>query len=72
MLLALSVVCLFGAVFLATEVVSVRDYALPVTPRGLLVLNVWDKTLRPLLKDAVLKMPKGFRGLMMKLSGRSL
>lgn len=56
----------------ATEVVSVKDYALPVTPRGLLVLNLWDKTLRPLFKHAVLNMPKGLRGVLMKATGRSL
>jgi CelD/BcsL family acetyltransferase involved in cellulose biosynthesis len=56
----------------ATEVVTVRDYALPVTPRGLLVLNLWDKTMRPWFKQMVLNMPKGLRGLLMKASGRSL
>ena len=56
----------------ATEVVTVKDYALPVTPRGLLVLNLWDKTMRPWFKQAVLNMPKGLRGLLMKASGRSL
>jgi CelD/BcsL family acetyltransferase involved in cellulose biosynthesis len=56
----------------ATEVVSVTDYALPVTPRGMLVINLWDKTLRPLFKHAVLNMPKGLRGLLMKATGRSL
>lgn len=56
----------------ATEVVTVRDYALPVTPRGALVLNLWDKTMRPWFKHTVLNMPKGLRGLLMKLVGRSL
>ena len=56
----------------ATEVVGVRDYALPVTPRGLVVLHAWDRTLRPLFKAAVLNMPKGLRSLAMKLAGRSL
>ena len=56
----------------ATEVVTVSDYALPVTPRGLLVLNLWDKRLRPMFKHAVLNMPKGLRSLMMKAAGRSL
>lgn len=56
----------------STEVVSVKDYALPVTPRGLLVLNLWDKTLRPLAKHAVLKMPRGLRSVLMKAAGRSL
>lgn len=56
----------------ATEVVSVKDYALPVTPRGVLMLNLWDKTLRPLFKRAVLGMPQGLRSALMKLTGRSL
>lgn len=56
----------------ATEVVSVRDYALPVTPRGVLVINLWDKRLRPMLKQAVMTMPKWLRGLTMKAAGRSL
>ena len=56
----------------ATEVVEVRDYALPVTPRGVLVLNLWDKTLRPMFKNAVLGMPKGLRSALMKVAGHSL
>ena len=56
----------------ATEVVSVKDFALPVTPRGALVLNLWDKRLRPLFKQTVLNMPKGIRGLLLKATGRSL
>lgn len=56
----------------STEVVTVKDYALPVTPRGVLMLNLWDKTLRPMLKHAVLNMPKGLRGMLMKVTGRSL
>jgi len=56
----------------ATEVVEVKDYALPVTPRGVLVLNLWDKTLRPMFKNAVLNMPKGLRSALMKVAGRSL
>jgi CelD/BcsL family acetyltransferase involved in cellulose biosynthesis len=56
----------------ATEVVTVRDYALPVTPRGMLVLKLWDKTLRPWFKRALLGMPKGLRSLPMKAAGRGL
>lgn len=56
----------------ATEVVDVKDYALPVTPRGLLVLHLWDRTLRPMFKNAVLNMPKGLRAMLMKVAGRSL
>ncbi|KQX38884.1 hypothetical protein ASD04_09570 [Devosia sp. Root436] len=56
----------------ATEVVTVRDYALPVTPRGVLVLNLWDRTLRPFIKKTVLNMPAGLRALAVRLAGRSL
>ncbi len=56
----------------ATETVTVKDYALPVTPRGLLVLNLWDRLLRPAVKHLVLNMPAGLRGLLMKLTGRGL
>lgn len=56
----------------ATDVASVRDYAVAVTPRGALVLGLWDKTLRPLIKQTMLKMPKGLRSALMKVSGRSL
>ncbi|MEO5805315.1 GNAT family N-acetyltransferase [Devosia sp.] len=56
----------------ATNVIEVTDYALPVTPLGQLVLRLWDRTLRPLFKQAVLRMPKGLRGALMKASGRSL
>jgi len=56
----------------ATQVVSVRDYALPVTPRGALVLKLWDQILRPAFKDAVLRMPPRLRSLLMKAGGRSL
>lgn len=54
----------------ATEVVQVSDYALPVTPRGMLVVNLWDKRLRPLIKSAVLRMPKGLRSFAMGVAGR--
>jgi len=56
----------------ATEVVTVTDYALPVTPRGMLVLHLWDMTLRPMFKNAVLNMPRGLRSVLMKATGRSL
>ena len=54
----------------ANEVVTVSDFALPVTPRGVLVILLWDKTLRPLLKSAVLRMPQRLRGFLVKASGR--
>ena len=56
----------------STDVIAVKDYALPVTPRGLLVLNLWDKRLRPWFKQAVLNLPKGLRAVLMKASGRGL
>jgi len=54
----------------ATGVVAVRDYALPITPRGMLVLQLWDRTMRPLLKKTMLNLPPGLRGLAMKVAGR--
>jgi len=56
----------------ATDVVTVRDYALPVTPRGMLMLKLWDMTLRPWLKQTVLRMPARLRSTLMKASGRTL
>ncbi|MGV8833110.1 MAG: GNAT family N-acetyltransferase [Devosia sp.] len=56
----------------ATEVVGIKDYALPVTRRGLLVLSLWDRALRPWAKSVVLNMPSGPRALLMKMTGRSL
>lgn len=56
----------------STEVMTVKDYALPVTPRGILIVHLWDRTLRPALKNAVLNMPRGLRSALMKLTGRSL
>lgn len=56
----------------ATETVTVRDFALPVTRRGLLVLNVWDRLLRPAIKKLVLAMPAQWRGPLMRAAGRRL
>lgn len=56
----------------ATDVVTVRDYALPVTPRGVLVLNLWDRALRPLFKKTMLRLPRGLRSLALKVAGRGL
>ncbi|WP_332687924.1 GNAT family N-acetyltransferase [Devosia sp.] len=56
----------------ATGVVRVTDHALPVTPRGMLVIKLWDKTLRPMFKNAMLGMPKGLRSFVMKVAGRGL
>ncbi|WP_224704086.1 GNAT family N-acetyltransferase [Devosia aquimaris] len=56
----------------ATEVVTVSDFAVPVTLRGRVVLGLWDQIARPWLKQAVLNMPSGLRTTLMKLAGRSL
>ncbi len=50
----------------ATEVVRVADFALPVTPRGAVVIAIWDMRLRPLLKGLVLGMPVWLRSLLMQ------
>jgi CelD/BcsL family acetyltransferase involved in cellulose biosynthesis len=50
----------------ATQVVPVADYALPVTPRGVLVIALWDMRLRPLLKSTALGMPTWLRSLLMR------
>ncbi len=56
----------------ATDVVQVIDYALPVTPLGQLLLRVWDRTLRPLAKRAVIALPMGLRTALLRATGRSL
>ena len=53
----------------ATETVPVRDYALPVTPRGWVMVRLWDMGMRPALKRLVLAMPAGLRARLMKLGG---
>ncbi|MNI99954.1 hypothetical protein D3C73_1591720 [compost metagenome] len=47
----------------------VRDYALPVTPRGWVMVRLWDMGMRPALKRLVLAMPAGLRARLMKLGG---
>lgn len=53
----------------ATDTVTVRDYALPITPIGWLVIQFWDVFLRPTLKAMVLRMPAGLRTRLMRLAG---
>lgn len=53
----------------ATETVSVSDYALPMTLKGLFMIRLWDVWLRPALKAGVLKMPPALRARMLRLVG---
>jgi CelD/BcsL family acetyltransferase involved in cellulose biosynthesis len=55
----------------ATEVVTVSDHALPVTPRGLVVIKLWDQRLRPMLKRAMLGAPRVLRSLVLEITRRS-
>ena len=45
----------------ATETVAVRDFALPMTLKGWLVVQAWDVVLRPALKALMLRMPAKIR-----------
>jgi CelD/BcsL family acetyltransferase involved in cellulose biosynthesis len=54
----------------AKDVVAVTDYALPVTPKGYLIIALWDRGLRPMLKRLVLGMPKELRAVVMRVIGR--
>jgi CelD/BcsL family acetyltransferase involved in cellulose biosynthesis len=53
----------------ATETIAVRDYALPMTPRGWLVIQLWDVMIRPGLKRLALAMPAGIRAGLMRMLG---
>ena len=53
----------------ATQTVAVRDYALPMTPRGWLAIQLWDVRLRPGLKRLALAMPAGIRAGLMRMLG---
>lgn len=53
----------------ATETVTLRDYALPMTPRGWLVIQLWDVMMRPGLKRLVLAMPARLRARLMRVAG---
>lgn len=53
----------------ATQTMTVRDYALPTSPRGWLMFQAWDVLLRPALKRAVLALPAGLRAGLLRLAG---
>lgn len=53
----------------ATETITLHDYALPITPRGWLLIQLWDVRLRPGLKRLMLGMPAGARASLMRLFG---
>ncbi|WP_160297851.1 GNAT family N-acetyltransferase [Devosia chinhatensis] len=53
----------------ATQTVTVRDYALPVTPKGWMIIHLWDMRLRPALKALAMRMPSDWRSRVMKLFG---
>lgn len=53
----------------ATQTIALHDYALPITPRGWMVMHGWDVLLRPGLKRFVLRMPPGLRARLMRLFG---
>lgn len=53
----------------ATQTIVVRDYALPITPRGWVMFQAWDVWLRPSLKRLVLALPAGLRSGLMRLAG---
>ena len=55
----------------ATETIALHDYALPVTPRGWLMIQLWDVRLRPGLKRLVLSLPPAWRARLMRLIGRA-
>lgn len=52
------------------QVTEVHDYALPVTLKGMLLVQVWDKALRPFAKHVFSQLPQGFRQFVMKRLGR--
>ena len=53
----------------ATETVAVRDYALPITPRGWVMFRLWDVLLRPALKKLILGLPVNLRSGLMRIAG---
>lgn len=53
----------------ATETIALRDYALPMTPRGWLMFHLWDVRLRPALKRMIMAMPAHLRGKLMRIFG---
>lgn len=55
----------------ATSTIAVRDFALPVTPKGWAITQLWDVMLRPVLKATMLKTPPALRSRIMALLGRA-
>ncbi len=55
----------------ATHTIPVRDFALPVTPKGWAITQFWDVMLRPTLKAVMLKTPPALRSRLMALLGRA-
>jgi len=55
----------------ATHTIPVRDFALPVTPKGWAIAQFWDVMLRPTLKAVMLKTPPALRSRLMALLGRA-
>lgn len=53
----------------ATRVATVRDFALPVTPKGWLIVRIWDAAMRPALKALMLRLPTGLRARIMGWAG---
>ena len=53
----------------ATETIGLRDYALPLTPRGWVMACLWDVWLRPILKRLALAMPAHLRARLMRAAG---
>jgi len=54
----------------ATRTLAVRDFALPVTPKGFVIIHLWDVRLRPALKSMAMAMPAAWRARAMKVFGR--
>jgi len=53
----------------ATDAVTVHDYALPVTIKGWLLIQLWDVRIRPALKTLLMRMPAGLRARALRLVG---
>lgn len=48
------------------QVTEVNDYALPVTLKGMLLVQLWDRSLRPFAKHIFGRLPQGFRQFVMR------
>ncbi|WP_375451078.1 GNAT family N-acetyltransferase [uncultured Devosia sp.] len=54
------------------QLAQVRDYAIPVTPKGWLRINLWDRRARPRLKRVVNGLPKPLRTALLRLVGKTV